>query len=60
MKLKLIARHLRDDIDHVIMEEVEQNLGVLISRMKQEIEENRSEGSNWRFYIVPHKDIYKD
>jgi len=59
MKLQLIARHLRDDVDHVIAEvDHEANIGLLVDRMEDEIEDNRSEGSNWRYSIQPTDEAY--
>lgn len=60
MRLQLIARHLRDDQAFVIEEvDDETNLLILIERMEQEIEDDRSEGSNWRYSIQPTEEAYK-
>lgn len=60
MRLKLIARHIRDDQDYEI-EDIDPDADVqtLLSRMEEEIEANRAEGSNWRFSIIAHEDEYK-
>ncbi|RWP44258.1 MAG: hypothetical protein EOR04_04890 [Mesorhizobium sp.] len=60
MRLQLIARHLRDDQDHVIEEvDSEVNVQILISHMEQEIEGDRPAGSNWRYSIQPTEEAYK-
>ncbi|WP_181176979.1 MULTISPECIES: hypothetical protein [unclassified Mesorhizobium] len=57
MKLQLIARHIRDDQDNIL--ELDDDVVALLERMKLEIEENKSEGSNWRFAITPTKEAYQ-
>ncbi|RWI48384.1 MAG: hypothetical protein EOR34_10730 [Mesorhizobium sp.] len=60
MRLKLIARHIRDDQDYEIDDiDPDADVQTLLSRMEEEIEANRAEGSNWRFSIVPHEEVYK-
>ncbi|WP_292549633.1 hypothetical protein [Mesorhizobium sp.] len=56
MKLQLIARHLRDDQDHEIA--WSDDPVALVRRMAEEIESNRSEGSNWRYAITPTNEEY--
>ncbi|TPL42655.1 hypothetical protein [Mesorhizobium sp. B2-4-5] len=60
MKLRLIARHIRDDQDYEI-EDIDPDADVqtLLSRMEEEIEANRAEGSNWRFSIQPTEEAYR-
>ncbi|MEI4482250.1 MULTISPECIES: hypothetical protein [unclassified Phyllobacterium] len=59
MKLQLIARHLRDNVDHVIDEvDSESSIDLLVASMKTEIETNHSERSNWRYYIKPTEETY--
>lgn len=60
MKLQLVARHLRDDED-IVIEKVDHhaNIWSLFDRMKQEIEADKAEGSNWRYSITPTEDTYK-
>ncbi|RWD47450.1 hypothetical protein [Mesorhizobium sp.] len=60
MKLQLIGRHIRDDQDFVVSEvNSEVNILILISLMEQKIEEDRPEGSNWRYSIQPTEEAYK-
>lgn len=60
MRLQLIARHLRDDQDHVIAEVGDaRHVSLLIDQMVDEIAANRSEGANWRYSIVPTEEVYK-
>ncbi|WP_181173138.1 hypothetical protein [Mesorhizobium sp. B2-4-1] len=60
MKLRLIARHIRDDQDYEI-EDIDPDADVqtLLSRMEEEIKANRAEGSNWRFSIQPTEEAYR-
>ncbi|TGS52679.1 MULTISPECIES: hypothetical protein [unclassified Mesorhizobium] len=60
MRLKLIGRHIRDDQDYEIEEiDSEVNVQILLSKMEEEIEANRAEGSNWRYSIIAHEDTYR-
>lgn len=56
MRLKLIARHIRDDQDYELEES--DYVDLLIERMRHEIEENKPEGSNWRYSIIPTDEAY--
>ncbi|MDV2965547.1 hypothetical protein RZ532_06155 [Nitratireductor aquimarinus] len=60
MKLQLIARHLRDDVDRVV-EEVDDvsQVQTLLQTMEREIAEDRDQGSNWRMSIRPTEDTYR-
>ncbi|MCV0350156.1 MAG: hypothetical protein K5863_08775 [Nitratireductor sp.] len=60
MKLQLVARHLRDDVDRVV-EEVDDvsQVQTLLQTMEREIAEDRAQGSNWRMSIRPAEDTYR-
>lgn len=60
MKLQLIARHIRDDVDHVIREvKDERNASILIDTIEEKLEEDRPDGFNWRYSIVPADENYR-